>query len=114
MNKNAFWKRQLVGEDSRFIKDTITVAIDQSQHAMLRIFELDGCLVGVARTVGDVKNALIVKAHMYRALHQRRPGDTLQLIPIRNRERVGRERNGFCTVEQVQTIARSDEDGETG
>ena len=107
VNKNAFRKRQFVGKDGRFIKDSIPVAVDQPQHSMLRIIELNRCLVRVARTVGDVENPIIVKAHMNGPLHQRRRGDTLQLISLRNGEGVRGERNGFCTVEQVEQTTRN-------
>lgn len=58
------------------------VAIDQSQHSMLRGLELSGRAIGVARAVGDVENSIYVKAHMNGPPHQWRRGDPLQLIPL--------------------------------
>jgi hypothetical protein len=68
------------------------------------------------RTVGNVQDALIVEAHMNGPLHQWRPGNSLQLISIRNRERVRFERNSLLTV-RVQADAgngKRDQKAEAG
>ncbi len=116
MNENALGERQIVGEHGRAIKDSVSVLIDQSQHAMLRVLELNRRLGRVARTVGDVQNPMIVKAHMNGPLHQWRCGDTFELISIRNRERVRFERNSLLTV-RVQADAgngKRDQKAEAG
>ena len=48
LGAGAFRQGQLVGEHRRLIKDPISVAINQSQHAMLRISQLNRRLVRVS------------------------------------------------------------------
>ena len=108
VNENAFWKRQLIGEYRRLIKDSISVAIDQSQHPMLRVIELNRCFVRVAGTVRDIENSVRVETHVHRSIHQWRTGDTLQFVSLWNRKGVRGERNGLSSV-RMQADAKKGE-----
>jgi hypothetical protein len=77
MDEDTFRERQVLGEDSRVIKFAIPVTVDQSQDAVLRVFELSRRFVGVPGTVGEIEHAVVIETHVNRPLHQRRRGDTL-------------------------------------
>jgi hypothetical protein len=98
VNQNTFRQRQFVGKHRRLIEDAVSVAINQSQHSMLGVFQLNRRFVRVSGAVRDVKHSIHIKAHVHRPLHQWWRGDTLQLISVWNRERVRRQLNGLSSM----------------